>query len=68
LETVFADGADGAVIWLVNEKLPAEMSRRLRKVQESWSRVSSTLAESVSGIRVTQAFVRHESTRASSRN
>jgi ATP-binding cassette subfamily B protein len=29
-------------------------------VQESWSRVSSTLAESVSGIRVTQAFVRHE--------
>jgi len=36
------------------------MSRRLRKVQESWSRVSSTLAESVSGIRVTQAFVRHE--------
>src|SRR5450432_1820020 len=36
------------------------MSRRLRKVQESWSRVASTLAESVSGIRVTQAFVRHE--------
>jgi ABC-type multidrug transport system fused ATPase/permease subunit len=36
------------------------MSRRLRKVQESWSRVSSTLAESVSGIRVTQAFVRQD--------
>src|SRR5450432_737322 len=36
------------------------MSRRLRKVQESWSRVTSTLAESVSGIRVTQAFVRHD--------
>jgi len=32
----------------------------LRKVQESWSRVASTLAESVSGIRVTQAFVRHD--------
>ena len=47
-------------IWLVNEKFRQEMSRRLRKVQESWSRVSSTLAESVSGIRVTQAFVRHE--------
>jgi ATP-binding cassette subfamily B protein len=48
------------VIWVLNENYRQEMSRRLRKVQESWSRVSSTLAESVSGIRVTQAFVRHE--------
>src|ERR1700722_12360682 len=48
------------IIWVVNENYRHEMSRRLRKVQESWSRVSSTLAESVSGIRVTQAFVRHE--------
>jgi ABC-type multidrug transport system fused ATPase/permease subunit len=47
-------------IWVVNERFRKETSRRLRKVQESWSRVSSTLAESVSGIRVTQAFVRHE--------
>ena len=47
-------------IWYVNEHYRHEMSRRLRKVQESWSRVSSTLAESVSGIRVTQAFVRHD--------
>jgi ABC-type multidrug transport system fused ATPase/permease subunit len=48
------------VIWVVNENYRKEMSRRLRKVQESWSRVSSTLAESVSGIRVTQAFVRQD--------
>jgi len=48
------------VIWYVNENYRQEMGRRLRKVQESWSRVASTLAESVSGIRVTQAFVRHE--------
>jgi ATP-binding cassette subfamily B protein len=48
------------IIWYVNENYRHEMSRRLRKVQESWSRVASTLAESVSGIRVTQAFVRHE--------
>ena len=47
-------------IWLVNENYRQEMGRRLRKVQESWSRVASTLAESVSGIRVTQAFVRHD--------
>jgi ATP-binding cassette subfamily B protein len=48
------------VIWFVNKNYQQEMTRRMRKVQESWSRVSSTLAESVSGIRVTQAFVRHE--------
>jgi ATP-binding cassette subfamily B protein len=48
------------VIWYLNENYRREMGRRLRKVQESWSRVASTLAESVSGIRVTQAFVRHD--------
>lgn len=48
------------IIWMVNEKYRSEMSRRLRKVQASWSRVASTLAESVSGIRVTQAFVRQD--------
>jgi ATP-binding cassette subfamily B protein len=48
------------LIWMVNEQYRREMSRRIRKVQESWSRVTSTLAESVSGIRVTQAFVRHK--------
>jgi ATP-binding cassette, subfamily B, bacterial len=48
------------IIWMVNQNYRREMSRRLRRVQESWSRVASTLAESVSGIRVTQAFVRHE--------
>jgi ABC-type multidrug transport system fused ATPase/permease subunit len=48
------------LIWVVNEKYRREMSRRLRKVQESWSRVTSTLAESVGGVRVTQAFVRQE--------
>jgi ATP-binding cassette subfamily B protein len=48
------------LIWMVNESYRREMSRRLRKVQESWSRVTSTLAESVGGVRVTQAFVRQE--------
>jgi ATP-binding cassette subfamily B protein len=48
------------VIWMVNEKYRSEMSRRLRMVQQSWSRLASTLAESVSGIRVTQAFVRQD--------
>jgi ATP-binding cassette subfamily B protein len=48
------------MIWLINEHYRREMSSRLRKVQESWSRLSSTLAESVGGIRETQAFVRQE--------
>ena len=48
------------LIWVVNERYRQEMSRRLRKLQESWSRLASTLAESVSGIRVTQAFVRQD--------
>jgi ATP-binding cassette subfamily B protein len=48
------------LIWFVNARYRLEMSRRLRQVQESWSRLGSTLAESIGGIRVTQAFVRQE--------
>jgi ATP-binding cassette subfamily B protein len=48
------------VIWFINERYRRVMAARLRKVQQSWSRLTSTLAESVGGIRVTQAFVRHE--------
>ena len=48
------------VILVVNRQYRREMSHQLRKVQESWSRLTSTLAESVNGIRVTQAFVRQE--------
>ena len=48
------------LIWRLNQQYRREMSRSLRKVQETWGRLASTLAESVSGIRVTQAFVRHE--------
>jgi len=48
------------IIWFVNARYRLEMSRRLRRVQESWSRLGSTLAESIGGIRVTQAFVRQQ--------
>jgi ATP-binding cassette subfamily B protein len=47
-------------IWVINRNYRREVSHRLRKLQETWSRLTSTLAESVSGIRVTQAFVRQE--------
>jgi ATP-binding cassette subfamily B protein len=48
------------VIWVLNQNYRREVSNQLRKVQETWSRLTSTLAESVGGIRVTQAFVRQE--------
>src|SRR6266478_9100992 len=48
------------VIWIINENYRREVSYQLRKLQETWSRLTSTLAESVGGIRVTQAFVRQE--------
>lgn len=47
-------------IWLINQKYRRDVTHQLRKLQETWSRLSSTLAESVGGIRVTQAFVRQE--------
>jgi ATP-binding cassette subfamily B protein len=48
------------IIWVLNRRYRREVSHRLRKVDESWSRVTSSLSESVGGIRVTQAFVRQE--------
>jgi len=48
------------LIWVLNERYRREVSYQLRKMQETWSRLTSTLAESVGGIRVTQAFVRQE--------
>jgi ABC-type multidrug transport system fused ATPase/permease subunit len=47
-------------IWVLSRNYRREVSHHLRKVQESWSRVTSSLSESVGGIRVTQAFVRQE--------
>jgi len=46
------------VIWTVNRRFRSELSRLSRASQESFSRVTATLAESVGGIRVTQGFVR----------
>lgn len=50
----------GPAIWILNRRFKHEASRQMRKVQESWSRVTSTLSESIGGIRVTQAYVRQE--------
>ncbi len=48
------------VLWTVNRRFRGQLSRLSRASQESFSRVTATLAESVGGIRVTQGFVRQE--------
>ncbi len=48
------------VLWFVNNHFRMRLSQLSRSAQESFSRVTSTLAESVNGMRVTQGFVRQE--------
>ena len=48
------------VIWAINRYFRARLSRAYREQQESFSRITATLAESVNGIRVTQGFVRQD--------
>ena len=48
------------ILWLVNNHFRMKFSRLTRASQDSFSRVTATLAESVNGIRVTQGFVRQE--------
>ena len=48
------------VLWVVNNHFRVKLSQHTRASQESFSRVTATLAESVGGIRVTQGFVRQE--------
>ncbi|MDA0989748.1 MAG: ABC transporter ATP-binding protein, partial [Verrucomicrobia bacterium] len=48
------------VLWGANRYFHHRFSRAFRAVQESFSRVTATLAESVTGIRVTQGFARQQ--------
>jgi ABC-type multidrug transport system fused ATPase/permease subunit len=48
------------LLWLINRRFRSRLSRTSRAQQESFSRITATLAESVNGIRVTQGFVREE--------
>lgn len=47
-------------LWVLNNHFRIRLSRDTRAQQESFSRVTATLAESINGIRVTQGFVRQE--------
>lgn len=48
------------ILWGINRHFKTRLMIAQRKAQESFSRVTATLAESVGGIRVTQSFVRQE--------
>ena len=48
------------VLWALNRYFRRKLSTAYRIVQESFSRLTSTLAESINGVRVTQGFVREE--------
>lgn len=48
------------VLWGLNHLFRRKLSRAYREVQESFSRVTATLAESVGGVRVTQGFARQD--------
>jgi ATP-binding cassette subfamily B protein len=48
------------LMWLINRLFRRRFSRVMRANQESFSRLTATLAESVNGIRVTQGFVRQD--------
>jgi ATP-binding cassette subfamily B protein len=48
------------VLWKLVRHFRIKLSAAYRSTQESFSRVTATLAESVTGIRVTQGFVRQD--------
>jgi ATP-binding cassette, subfamily B, bacterial len=48
------------LLWILNRFFRERLSRSYRVIQESFSGLTSTLAESINGIRVTQGFVREE--------
>ncbi len=48
------------IIYFINRLFTRRISTQARLIQESMSRVTATIAESVNGVRVTQGFVRQE--------
>lgn len=48
------------VIFALNQIFRARLSRAYRRIQESFSGVTATLAESINGIRVIQGYVRED--------
>jgi ATP-binding cassette subfamily B protein len=61
-------GAMAPIVWGLNVLFRKGFSRATRRVQESMSRITATLAESVNGIRVTQGFSREDTNAGLFRN
>ena len=56
------------IVWALSRYFSKQLLQAQREAQESFSRVTATLAESVTGIRVTQGFVREETNASIFRN
>jgi len=56
----FSVAAIGPILWFVNRRFRSKQSRMMRAAQESFSRITASMAEAVGGIRVTQGFSREE--------
>lgn len=52
--------AASPVLWWVCMRFHGRLSESYRAIQESYSRMTATMAESVGGMRVTQSFVRQD--------
>jgi ATP-binding cassette subfamily B protein len=52
--------AMGPIVWMLNRTFRFRLIKANRETQESFSRITAALAESVNGIRVTQGFVRQD--------
>jgi len=48
------------IIYLINRRFTKRLVASARDIQESFSRVTATIAESVSGVQVTQGFTRQD--------
>jgi ATP-binding cassette subfamily B protein len=48
------------LLWTLNRVFRKKLSMAYRVVQESFSRLTATLAESINGVRVTQGYVRQD--------
>lgn len=50
----------GPIVWMLNRAFTSRVSEAQRRGTESFSRITATVTETVSGVRVTQGFVREE--------
>ena len=52
--------AIGPIVWVLNRTFTTRVADAQRRASESFSRITATLTETVSGVKVTQGFVREE--------